>query len=101
MKRPTSISIKLASKRFGEHVAISRRLQEMTAQELADRANISRATLSRLEKGDPSVGFEAVLGVCRVLGALDVLVDSIDPYETDLGRARVDWLLPQRVRSKK
>lgn len=101
MKRPTSASIKLASKRLGEHVATWRKLHEMPAQELADRANISRTTLYRLEAGDPSVGLEAFLGVCRVLGVLDSLVESIDPYESDLGRARADWLLPQRVRRKR
>ncbi len=50
---------------------------------------------------EASVGLEALLGVCRVLGVLDSLVESIDPYESDLGRARADWLLPQRVRRKK
>jgi hypothetical protein len=29
---------------------------------------------------------------------LDQLVRSLDPYETELGRARADEILPQRVR---
>lgn len=37
------------------------------------------------------------LGACRVLGALDALLGSIDPYESNLGRARADWLLSQRM----
>lgn len=101
MKRPTSQAITLASKQIGEHITVWRKLHRMSVQELADRANISRSTLFRLEKGDPSVGLEAFLGVCRAVGILDSLVDAIDPYESDLGRARADWTLPQRVRSKK
>jgi hypothetical protein len=33
-----------------------------------------------------------------VLGVLDLLVPALDPYETELGRARADQALPQRVR---
>jgi hypothetical protein len=39
-----------------------------------------------------------VLQVARALGQLDRIVAALDPYETDLGRARADALLPQRVR---
>lgn len=38
------------------------------------------------------------LKVSRALGQLDRVVEALDPYETDLGRARADWNLPQRVR---
>jgi len=33
-----------------------------------------------------------------VLGQLDRLVEALDPYGTDLGRARADQVLPTRVR---
>lgn len=101
MKRPVPMMIKRSAVQIGEHIASWRKLHVMSAQELADRAGISRTTLFRLEKGDPSVGLEAFLSVCRVIGVLDNLVDSIDPYESDLGRVRADWSLPQRVRSKR
>ena len=68
------------------------------SQELADRAGVSRETISRLENGDPSVSFATVLNVCNVLGILDRVENAVDPYETDLGRARADQLRPQRVR---
>ena len=41
---------------------------------------------------------ETYLNVLRVLGQLDQVVDAINPYETDLGRARADQRLPERVR---
>jgi hypothetical protein len=42
---------------------------------------------------------EAFLGVARALGILEAIVTATDPYETDLGRARADEVLPKRVRS--
>ena len=70
----------------------------MTAEELAAKAAVSRGTISRLESGDPTVSFATILNVCRSLDILDRVVDATDPYETDLGRARSDQKLPQRVR---
>lgn len=66
---------------------------------VAERAGISRGTLRRLENGETSVGFDVLLNVSRALGVLDRVVEAFDPYETDLGRARADEALPQRVRS--
>jgi hypothetical protein len=41
---------------------------------------------------------QAFLSVARALGVLDAVVTALDPYETDLGRARADEALPKRVR---
>jgi transcriptional regulator with XRE-family HTH domain len=87
-----------AGAHVGESFATWRKLQRLTASQLADRAGTSRSTLSRLEGGDPSVSFETVLRVARALGILDDLVDAIDPYQSDVGRLRADEILPTRVR---
>jgi transcriptional regulator with XRE-family HTH domain len=79
-------------------VATWRKLQDLTAQQVAERANISRDTVRRLEHGDPGVTLESALGVLRALGALDRLVEALDPYQTDLGRARAATVLPKRIR---
>jgi transcriptional regulator with XRE-family HTH domain len=83
---------------MGTQLAAWRRMQDLTAVQVAERANISRDTLRRLEHGDPAVSLETVLGVARALGALDRLVDALDPYQTDMGRARASTALPKRVR---
>ena len=44
------------------------------------------------------VGLDVFLAVARALGQLDRVVAVLDPYETDLGRARADETLPERVR---
>jgi transcriptional regulator with XRE-family HTH domain len=70
----------------------------LTAGEVAERANVSRTILRRLEHGDAGVGLDIFLSVVRALGQLDRVVEVLDPYETDLGRARAEDTLPQRVR---
>ncbi len=83
---------------IGTQLAVWRRMQNLTAVQVAERANISRDTLRRLEHGDPAVSLGTVLGVARALGALDRVVDALDPFQTDLGRARASATLPKRVR---
>ncbi|MGN8688578.1 helix-turn-helix transcriptional regulator [Atopobiaceae bacterium HCP3S3_F7] len=95
-----SAKTKLAAKSIGVNIATWRRLYGLTSQELADKANVSRATISRLENGDPSVSLETFLNACRTLQTLNAVVEATDPYQTDLGRARADQALPQRVRSR-
>lgn len=97
-RRPRSTRTSVAALRIGEHLVAWRKLQGLTAQQVADRAGISRPTLRRLEHGDPAVGMESFLNVARALGQLDRLGEALDPYETDLGRAQADTRLPQRVR---
>ncbi len=97
VKRPTA-RIGRAAADIGTQLAAWRRMQNLTAVQVAERANISRDTLRRLEHGDPGVSLQTVLGVARALGALDRLVDALDPYQTDLGRARAAQALPKRVR---
>jgi transcriptional regulator with XRE-family HTH domain len=98
MVRPVPARTRLAAQRIGAHVAAWRKLQGLTAEQVADRAGLSRGTLRRLENGETSVGLDVLLNVARVLGALDRVVEALDPYETDLGRARADEALPKRVR---
>jgi transcriptional regulator with XRE-family HTH domain len=98
MKRPTSARILHAGERLGAHVTAWRKLLGLTAEQVAERAGISRSTLRRLEKGETAVTLETFLNVARVLGQLDRAVEALDPFETDLGRARADQQLPQRVR---
>jgi transcriptional regulator with XRE-family HTH domain len=94
----TPARVQRAASDIGAQLATWRRMENLTAVQVAERANISRDTLRRLEHGDPGVSLETVLGVLRALGALDRLVDALDPYQTDLGRARASMALPKRVR---
>ena len=87
-----------AARQLGENLTTWRKLQNLTAEQLADRAGTSRVTLSKLEHGDPGVSLGVVLEVLRALGQLDVVVTATDPYKSDLGRIRAGDVLPRRVR---
>ncbi|WP_226345827.1 helix-turn-helix domain-containing protein [Agilicoccus flavus] len=83
---------------FGEHVRGWRMVLGLTAQQVAERAGITRDTLRKIETGDPSVSFRNVAQVLRALGVLDAAVGSIDPLGSDIGRLRAGRLTKKRAR---
>jgi transcriptional regulator with XRE-family HTH domain len=87
-----------AMQEVGGFIRTWRLLQGLKASQVAERARISLGTYSKIEQGQPSVGLHAFLEVLRSLGLLEGFTRSLDPYETDLGRARADEHLPKRVR---
>ncbi len=99
MKRPLSVKVKLSAQQLGSNLSNWRRLLGYTSQEVADKAAVSRDTISRLEHGDPSVSLGTYLSVLQAYSLLDKAVEITDLYESDLGRAHADQTLPQRVRT--
>ena len=89
------INLRLAD--FGGHLRGWRMALGLTAQQVAERADITRDTLRRIEVGSMSVGFGNVARVLEVLGLLGRVVDAADPLSDDLGRARADRLNRKRV----
>ena len=83
---------------IGQHISTWRRIYALKAAQVAQRAGISTGTLHKIENGDPSVSTAALLEVTRSLGLLETLADSLDPLNSDLGRARVNEHLPRRIR---
>lgn len=83
---------------FGEHVRGWRMVLGLTAQQVSERAGITRDTLRKIETGDPSVGFSNVAQVLRALGVLDQVVEAVDPLGSDIGRLRAGSLAKKRAR---
>ena len=83
---------------LGERVTTWRKLQRLTAAQVAERAGISRDTLRAIEQGKGTASTENLLRVLRILGILDSVLEAADPYQTDVGRLRADEILPHRVR---
>lgn len=96
--RKVSARTQRASKALGERCVEWRKLQGLTADQVAQRAGISSPTLWKLESGDPGVSLGVFLDVARALGFSDQLLDAVDPLETELGKARAGQALPKRVR---
>ncbi len=83
----------------GEHVRGWRMVLGLTAQQVAERASITRDTLRRIEKGESGVSFGNVAPpVLRAIGVLDDVVDVVDPLRSDIGRLRAAKLQKRRAR---
>ncbi|MDO8733033.1 MAG: helix-turn-helix transcriptional regulator [Actinomycetota bacterium] len=96
--RPLPARARRAALDLGEHLRTWRKLQGLTADQVAQRAGVDRTTIGRLERGEATVGLDIFLSVALVLGQIENLVRAMDPYESALGRARADETLPKRVR---
>ncbi|WP_312980065.1 helix-turn-helix domain-containing protein [Corynebacterium sp.] len=83
---------------FGGHIRGWRMVLGLTAQQVAERAGITRDTLRKIETGNPSVSFASVTQVLRALGVLDQTIDAVDPLNSDIGRLRAGKLERKRAR---
>jgi len=83
---------------LGTHISNWRKLNRLTAAQVAGRSGISRDTLRAIEQGKGTASMENLFRVLRTIGIMDAVVKAADPYETDVGRLRMDELLPKRVR---
>lgn len=90
--------IKGTAEQLGEHIRVWRKLLGLRAEQIAERADISLATYSKIENGNPGVTLAKFLAVLRALGLIQRVDTALDPYESDLGRARADQMLPKRIR---
>ena len=52
---------------IGENIKLARKRRKLTAEQVAERAGVHRATLHRVEKGDPSVAMGIYFNVLKVL----------------------------------
>jgi len=81
-------------------IRTARKERGMTAQEVADRAGISRGLLQRIEKGDPKCELGATIEVATIVGVK--LFDADATSLTQYIRQAEDKLalLPKSVRRK-
>jgi transcriptional regulator with XRE-family HTH domain len=94
---PTPRAVSRAQHDLGAHLRRWRKLQQLSAAQVADRAGVSRPVVSRIENGEGTT-LENLLRIARALGVLDQVVAAVDPMSDDIGRLRADEQLPQRVR---
>lgn len=66
---------------------------------MAERAGISRTTLSKAEKGDPGVSVGTVATLLFILGLDERLSRVADIRHDTVGLDLSEELLPQRIRS--
>ena len=83
---------------MGEQIRLARLRRHLALELVAERAGISRQTVTAIEKGSPSVALGAYAAVLHALGGLeqDLLFIAKDD---ELGRKLQDLSLPQRKRA--
>ena len=100
-RRPAPLVVRRAQGSLAESIGTWRRLRGLTQAQLADRADVSRGVIRRLEAGDGGVSMANMLRTLRALGILDLLTQALDPFASDIGRLRSDEELPRRVRPRR
>jgi transcriptional regulator with XRE-family HTH domain len=99
--RRAPLAVRRAQRNLAASVASWRKLRGLTQAQLAERADISRGVVQRLEAGDGGVSIENLLRILRALGIQDLLATALDPLASDVGRLRSDQELPRRVRPRR
>lgn len=56
---------------IGENIKLARKRRKLTTEQVSERAGIHRATLHRIEKGDPTVAIGIYFNVLKVLNLED------------------------------
>ena len=85
---------------MGEQIRLARLRRRLSAELVAERADISRMTLSNIEKGSPSVAIGSYAAVLHALNGMDkdlLLIAKDD----ELGRKLQDLELSSRRRAPK
>jgi transcriptional regulator with XRE-family HTH domain len=84
---------------LGENIKMARLRRKFSAQQVSERADISRPTLLSIEKGYPNVSIGAYVRVLMVLGLGDDI--ALVAADDELGRKLQDANLVVRKRAPK
>jgi DNA-binding XRE family transcriptional regulator len=87
-----------ALRKLGQDINKARRRRRITIELMAERADLSRATIGKIERGDPTTTIGGYASVLFVLGMVNRLSDLVDGVHDLMGRILEDEKLPQRVR---
>lgn len=92
------LPVKRALKKLGQDLRDARKRRRIPMKLAAERAAISRATLSKIEKGDQGVSLGSYAKILFVLGMIERLIELADPAFDQLGLDLETDKLPKRIR---
>ena len=90
-----------ALRKLGRDLALARRKRGIATSDMAARLFVSRDTLWRLERGDPTVALGTLVTAAFILNVHDRLANLAAPASDALGLSLDERRLPQRIRRYK
>jgi transcriptional regulator with XRE-family HTH domain len=87
-----------ALRELGHDLALARRKRGISTSDMAARLFVSRNTLWRLERGDPTVALGTLATATFILKLHDRLADLAAPARDELALDLDERRLPQRIR---
>ena len=97
---PPPLPVRRALKKLGSDIREARLRRRIQTAVMADRLQVSRPTLWKLEQGEPSVGMGVYATALYVLGMVDRLADLADIAGDPVGQQLASEALPKRISSK-
>lgn len=99
---PNNSSIPLpaghALRKLGRDLALARRKRGISTADMASRLFVSRDTLWRMERGDPSVSAGTLATAVFVLGLHERLANLAAPSTDELALSLDEQRLPKHIR---
>ena len=87
--------------KLGRDIAVARKKRRISTVSMAERAFISRGTLYKVEKGDPSVSMGIYATVLAILGLVEDLGNIADRSSDALGLDIEEDRLPKKVQPRR
>ncbi len=87
-----------ALRKLGRDLALARRKRGISTADMAGRIFVSRDTLWRLERGDPTVALGTLATTSFILQLHDRLANLAAPGSDDLALSLDERRLPKRIR---
>ncbi len=87
--------------KLGQDIAVARKKRRISTVSMAERAFISRNTLYKLERGDPTVSIGIYAAVLSILGLVDKLGDVAERGDDEIGLDLDEDNLPERIKLPK
>src|SRR5258708_30487438 len=94
------LPVRRALGQLGRNLALARRRRRISTQSMAERLQISTATLRRLERGDPSLSVGTLAKALLLLNALERFSWLLDTGADALALPLMDESLPKRLVNK-
>ena len=85
--------------KLGTDIAVARKKRRISTVSMAERAFISRSTLYKVEKGDPTVSMGIYATVLAILGLAEGLTQVADRTNDALGLDLDEDRLPKKIMS--